>query len=57
MYQAETDKYAYDAQRKKNLKLVKLSNALKGAADKKQAELGAVLEKRKCLKEKKKHVK
>ena len=56
-YHAETDKYAYDAEKKENLELLKLSNGLKKAAEKKQTELGAVLEKRKCLEKKEKQVK
>ena len=56
-YHAEANKYAYDAEKKANLELLKLSNGLKRAAEKKQTELGAVLEKRKCFEEKKKHLK
>ena len=57
-YHAEADKYAYDAKNNRNLvEFLKLSNWLKEAAEKKQTELGAVIEKRKCLKEKKKNVK
>ena len=53
-YHAKTDKYAYDAEKKENLELLKLSHGLKKAAEKKQTELGAVLEKRKCLEKKEK---
>ena len=56
-YHAEADKYAYDAEKKENLELLKLSNGLKRSAEKKQAELGAVLEKRKCFEENKRQVK
>ena len=42
--------------KKDNLELIKLSNRLKRATEKKQTELGAVLENKKCLKRKKKHV-
>ena len=53
-YRAGTDKYAYDVEKKENLELLKLFNGLKKAAEKKQNELVAVLEKKKCLDEKKK---
>ena len=56
-YHVEADKYAYDAEKKENLELLKLSNGLKRSAEKKQAELGTVLEKRKCFEENKRHVK
>ena len=56
-YHVEADKYAYDAEKKENLEMLKLSNGLKRAAEKGQTQLGAVLEKRKCLEEKKKHIK
>ena len=56
-YHAEAGKYAYDAEKKENLELLKLSNRLKRSAEKKQAELGAVLEKRKCFEENKRQVK
>ena len=55
-YNAEADKYAL-AEKKENLELVKLANGVKRAVKKKQTELGAVLEKKKCFEEKKKHVK
>ena len=56
-YHMEVDKYTYYAEKKKdNLELIKLSNRLKRATEKKQTELGAVLENKKCLKRKKKHV-
>ena len=55
-YNAEADIYAL-AEKKENLELVKLANGVKRAVKKKQAELGAVLEKKKCFEEKKKHVK
>ena len=53
-YHAEADQYACDTEKKENLELLKLSNGLKRVAEKKQTELAAVLEKRKCLKKKKK---
>ena len=49
----EAGKYACDAEKKENLELLKLPNGLK-RAEKKDTELGAVLEKRKCLEKKKK---
>ena len=52
----EADKYVFDAEKKENLELLKLSNDLKRAAEKKHTELGAVLEKWKCLEEKSKHI-
>ena len=52
----EADEYASDAEKKENLELLKLSNGLHRAAEKKQIELGAVLKERK-YEEKKKHVK
>ena len=55
-YRAGADKYAYDAEKKENLELLKLSNGLKRAAEKKQNELVAALEKKKCLDEKKKQI-
>ena len=48
-YHVEANKYGYHAEKKKNLELLKLSNGLKRAAEKKQTELGAVVEERKCL--------
>ena len=53
-YRLESDKYAFDAEKKENLELLQFSNGLKRVAEKKQAELSAVLGKRKCLIEKKK---
>ena len=46
-YHAKADKYAYDAEKQENLKLLKLPNGLKRAVEKKQTELSAVLEKSK----------
>ena len=54
-YRLESDKYAFDAEKKENLELLQFSNGLKRVAEKKQAELSAVLGKRKCLIEKKKN--
>ena len=53
-YRLESDKYAFDAEKKENLELLQFSNGLKRVDEKKQAELSAVLGKRKCLIEKKK---
>lgn len=55
-YRLESDKYAFDAEKKENLELLQFSNGLKRVAEKKQAELSAVLGKRKCLIEKKKKI-
>ena len=38
-YHLEADKYVYDAQKKENLELLKLSNGLRRAAEKKQTGL------------------
>ena len=49
----EADEYACDAEKKENLELLKLSNGLHRAAEKKQIELGAVLKERKYEENKK----
>ena len=42
-YRLEFGKYAFDRKIKENLDLLKLSNGLKKAAEKKHTELGAAL--------------
>ena len=55
-YKLESEKYDFEAEQKENLEILKLSNGLKRAAKKKQAELDNVLAKKKCLEEKKKNI-
>ena len=55
-YHLERDKYALDAEKKENLELLKMSNGFKRAASEKEAELEAVMAKRKCLEDKRKKI-
>ena len=55
-YKLQSEKYDFEAEQKENLEILKLSNGLKRAAKEKQAELGNVLAKKKCLEEKKKNI-
>ena len=52
----EADKYAFDTEKKEKFDLLKLSNGLKRATEKKQIEFGAILGKPRYLEEKKKHI-
>ena len=51
-YQNEADKFAIEAEKKKNPKLLTMSNSLKRAAKDKQSELDNLVKKR-CIEEKK----
>ena len=51
-YQNEADKFVIEAEKKKNPKLLTISNSLKRAAKDKQSELDNLVKKR-CIEEKK----
>ena len=48
-YKKEADKYAFEAENKENLELLKLSNSLKRACKEKQEELDECLRKKQNL--------
>ena len=52
-YQNETDKFAIEAEKRKNFELLTMSNSLKRSAKDKQPELDNLVKKKRCNEEKK----
>ena len=52
-YQNETDKFAIEAEKRKNFELLTMSNSLKRSAKDKQPELDNLVKKKRCIEEKK----
>ena len=54
-YQNEADKFAIEAEKKKNFELLTMSNSLKRAAKDKQSQLDNLLKRNDAMKKKSKH--